>query len=102
MLKMYHTLIVLELNIQEIRNKKKIRKFTANKNIIAITGCVSISTFASLVGILIGIESSAIGLKICLITIRIKKYKSIIKTKRKKHDQIVLLAESQLNKSLNF
>ena len=29
-----------------------------------ITGCVSISSFASLVGILIGITSSAIGLKI--------------------------------------
>ena len=33
-----------------------------------ITGCVSISAFASLVGIPIGITSSAIGLKICTIT----------------------------------
>ena len=31
-----------------------------------ITGCVSISAFASLVGILIGITSSALGLKICI------------------------------------
>ena len=64
---------------------------------ITITGCVSISFFASLVGISIGITSSAIGLKICAITAGIKKYKSIIKKKKKKHDKIVLLAKSKLN-----
>ena len=37
--------------------------------------------FASLVGIPIGITSSVIGLKICVITAGIKKYKSIIKKK---------------------
>ena len=61
-----------------------------------ITGCISFSGFASLVGILIGIKISAIGLKICVITAGIKKYKSIIKKKRKKHDKIVLLAKSKL------
>ena len=64
-----------------------------------VTGCVSISSisFDSLVGIPIGITSSAIGLKICAITAGIKKYKSIIKKKKKKHDKIVLLAKSKLN-----
>ena len=38
-----------------------------------ITGCVSISAFASLVGVAIGITISAIGLKICSITAGIKK-----------------------------
>ena len=47
-----------------------------------ITGCVSISAFASLVPI--GITSSAVGLKICAITAGIKKYKSIIKKNKKK------------------
>ena len=42
--------------------------------------------------------SSAIGLKICAITAGIKKYKSIIKKKKKEHDEILLLAESKLNK----
>ena len=65
--------------------------------ISTITGCVSISTFTSLVGIPIGIASSTIGLKICEITAGIKKYKSIIKKKKKKHDKIVLLAKSKLN-----
>ena len=62
-----------------------------------ITGCVSISAFASLVGIPIGITSSAIELKICAITASIKKYKSIIKKKNKKYDKIALLAKSKLN-----
>ena len=38
------------------------------------TGCVSISIFAFLVSIPEGITSSAIGLKICIITATIKKY----------------------------
>ena len=40
--------------------------------ISTVTGCVSISDFASLVGIPIGIMSSTIGLKICVITAGIK------------------------------
>ena len=40
--------------------------------ISTITGCVSISAFASLVGIPIVITSSTIGLKICIITAGIK------------------------------
>ena len=59
-----------------------------------ITGCVSISAFAFLVRIPIGIASSAIVLKICAITAAIKKYKSIIKKKKKKHDKTVLLPKS--------
>ena len=66
-----------------------------------VTGSVSISVFASLVGIPIGITSSAIGLKICVITAAIKKYKSIIKKKKKKANKIVLLAKSKLN-SIEF
>ena len=46
-----------------------------------INGCISISVFASLLGIPIGSKSSAIGLKICAITAGIKK--SIIKKRKK-------------------
>ena len=45
----------------------------------------------------IGITSSVIGLKICVIATGIKKYNSIIKKKKKKHDKIVLLAKSKSN-----
>ena len=62
-----------------------------------ITGCVSISSFTSLVGVPIEITSSAIELKISAITAGIKKYKSIIKKTKKKHDKIVLLAKFKLN-----
>ena len=62
-----------------------------------ITGCVSISTFSSLVGIPIGITGSTMGLKTCAITAGVKKYKSIIKKKKKKHDKIELLAKVKLN-----
>ena len=60
-----------------------------------VTECVTISAFASLICILMGITSSTIGLKICVITAGIKKYKSIIKKKKKKPDKIVLLAKSK-------
>ena len=59
---------------------------------------VSISACASLIEIPKGITSSANGLEICAITAGIKKYKSIIKKKKKKHDKIVSLAKSKLNR----
>ena len=64
-----------------------------------ITGCVSISAPASLIGIPIGITNSAIVLKNNAIAAGIKRYKSIIKKKRNKHDKTVLLAKSKLNRT---
>ena len=58
-----------------------------------ITACVLTSAFTSLVCILVGIMSSAVDITICAITAGIKKYKSIIKKKKKKHDKIVLLGK---------
>ena len=58
-----------------------------------ITWCVFISVVTSLVGIPSGIASSAVEIKICGITAIIKKYKSIINKKKKKHDKIVLLTK---------
>ena len=40
----------------------------------AITGCISISAFVSLIVIPIGITSSAIGLKVCAVSVGIRKY----------------------------
>ena len=96
--------LIEETNQDELMSKKN-KKFCGVLNYIdhplvvisTITGCVSISTFASLVAIPIGIASSTIGLNICVTTAGIKMYKSIIKKKRKKHDKIVLLAKSKLN-----
>ena len=50
-----------------------------------------------LIGIPIRITNSAIELKNCAIATGIKKYKSIIKKKKKVHDKIVLLVKSKIN-----
>ena len=51
-----------------------------------ITGCVSISAYASLVDINLSITSFLVGINISAIIAGIRKYKSIIKKKKKKHD----------------
>ena len=78
--------LIEEINPNELMNKKHKKVCTTSNDIehflifaSTITGCVSISAFASLVGIPVGITSSAIGLEICAITSGIKKLKSIIK-----------------------
>ena len=70
--------------------------------ISTVTGCVSTSTFVSLVGIPIRTTSTSIELKICAKTAGIKRYKSIIYEKKKKHDEKVLLAKSTLNSIIVF
>ena len=63
-----------------------------------VTGCVSFFAFASLVCVPVGISSSAVGIKLCAITAGIKKCNSIIrKKKKKKHDRIVLLGKPELD-----
>ena len=73
--------LIEEINQNEIMSQKhkkvcRVLNYIDHSLIVisAITGCVSISTFASLVGIAIGIASSTRGLKICLITAEIKNY----------------------------
>ena len=81
--------LIKEINRNELmstKDKKVCRVLNYIHHLLivisAITGCVSISAFVSLVGIPIGIMSSAIAFKICAITAGIKKYKSIIKKRR--------------------
>ena len=47
-----------------------------------VTGCVSISAFASLICVSVGITSFTIGINICAITAG--KYQPIMKKKKKK------------------
>ena len=64
----------------------------------AINWCVSISAFASLLVIPLGITSPPIGLKICTIAEVIKRYKSIINKKKNRYDKIVLLGKFKVNR----
>ena len=65
--------------------------------VFTVTGCVSISAFASLLVIPTWITNSAKTLKTCAMAAGIKKYKSIIKKKKKKYNKIISLAKSKLN-----
>ena len=87
--------LIEEINPNELISKKHKHVCTTLNYIenffiltSTITGCISISAFASLIGIPIGITSSATGLKICAITAGIKNYKSRINKKKRKHDKI--------------
>ena len=53
-----------------------------------VTGCVSISTFASLVGVPVAITGSSVGL-----ILGVKNYMKNIEKNRKAYDKIVLLAK---------
>ena len=96
--------LIEEINPNELISKKQKNLCTILLSYIhflilgsTITGCISVSAFAFLVDIPIGIASSAIGLKMCAIIEAIKNYKSIIKKKKNKNNKIVLLAKSKLN-----
>ena len=56
--------------------------------ISTVTGYAYISSFASLVGIPIGIMNSAVRLETCAISAIIKNHNLIIKKKKKKHDKL--------------
>ena len=98
-----------EIDQNELISRKH-KKFCTTLNYIehfpilasGITVCISISAFAFLPDIPIGITSSAIRLKLCAIVTGIKNYKSIIKKKKKKHDKIVLSAKSKLNSIASY
>ena len=94
----------MEVNQNELMRKKH-KKVSRVLNCVehvhilisTVTGYVSISTFAYLVSNPIGITSSAIGLRVYIITVGIEKYKLIINKKNKKHDKIVLSGKSKFN-----
>ena len=85
-----------DLKIEKYKKTWKYLNYAERLVVLAskITSCVLISAFTTLA---VGITSSAVRLKICAITAGIKKYKSIIKKKKKKHNEIVLLGKPKLN-----
>ena len=100
--------LIEEINRNELMSKKHEKDcrvlsyidhsfILINQLISTVTECVSISAFASLVGVPIGIISTAIGLKICAITTGIENYKSVNKKKKKKHDKMISLPKFKLS-----
>ena len=68
-----------DLTSEKIKKTYKYFNYVKHLLTLAITICVSISAFASLVCLPVGITSSAVGIKLCAITAGIKRYKSFIK-----------------------
>ena len=86
-----------EINHNDLMSEKykktcKYLNYIEHLHILAltVTSCVWISAF-------VGITSSAVGIEIFAISAGIKKYKSITKKKKKKHDYTVLLGIKKLN-----
>ena len=97
--------LIEEINQNKLmskKHKKVYRVLNQTEHLLAliytVNGCFSISNFASLVGIPIGItSSSAIGLESSVTTSVIEKYNSIIKKNKKKHDKILWWGKSKFN-----
>ena len=86
-----------EINHNDLMSEKykktcKYLNYIEHLHILAltVTSCVWISAS-------VGITSSAVGIEIFAISAGIKKYKSITKKKKKKHDYTVLLGINKLN-----
>ena len=66
--------------------------------VLAVTSCsVSIASFATVIGIPIGITSAKLSLAFSLCTGLVKKLLKATRNKKKKHNKIVMLARSKLN-----
>ena len=84
---------------------KRISKYIAffyffDKSLIvlsATSGTISIASFATVIGTPVGIASASLGLTSSLSTGFLKKLLKMIRSKKKKHHKIVMLARSKLN-----
>ena len=63
----------------------------------AASGGVSIISFTSIIGAPVGIVSASFTLIFSLTTGIVKKLLNITRNKKKKHDEILMLAKSKLN-----
>ena len=93
-----------EIEVRE-RNAKKMKRCNTITGIVdtgritstVITGGISIATFASGVGLPVGIVLSGTSLLLSLATVITRKSFKIFNVKQEKHDTIKLLAQSKLD-----
>ena len=95
---------IKEINQRKSCTKKLSKYITAfdcvNKILMvlsATTGGVSIISFTTIVGALVGIASASFTLTFSLSTGIIKKLLNISRKKKEKHDKIPMLSKSKLN-----
>ena len=100
------------LNEIEVREQiaKKMKRFNTITGIVdtglitstVITGGISISAFASGVGLPVGIALSGTSLLLSLATVIIQKSFKTFTVKQEKHDSIKLLAQTKLGSIVNI
>ena len=96
--------MIAEIKERELMSKR-LRKYIASfdyfdKSLIVlskISGSISIASFATVIGIPIGIASASLSLIFSLCTGLVKKLLKASRNKKKKHNKIVMLARSKLN-----
>ena len=93
-----------EIKERELMNKKLSKYFYFfyyfDKSLIVLSvtsGNVSITSFATVIGIPIGITGAGLGLTFSLSNGIVKKLLKATRIKKKKHNKIVMLARSELN-----
>ena len=93
-----------EINERKSCNKKLSKYVTTfdyiDKILIilsATTGGVSIFSFTSVIGAPVGIASASFTLMFSITTRIVKKLLNITRNKKKKHDQILMVAKSKFN-----
>ena len=96
--------IVAEIKERELMGKR-FSKYIAffyyfDKSLIVIsiaTGSISITSFATVIGAPVGIVNASFSLGFSISTGLIKKLSKTTRSKKKKHNKIVILARSKLN-----
>ena len=63
----------------------------------ATSGSISIASFATVIGLPVGIASASLSFTFSLFTGVVKKLLKTTRNKKKKHNKIIMLAESKLN-----
>ena len=84
---------------------KRLSKYIASfdyfdKSLIVLsvtTGSISIASFETVIGAPVGILSRSCSLTFSITTEFVRKYLKTIRSKKKKHNKIVMLARSKLN-----
>ena len=96
---------ITEIKERELMSKK-LSKYISffdyfDKSLIVLSvtsGSISIASFATVIGIPIGITSASLSLAFSLCTGLVKKLLKATRNKKKKHNKIVVLARNRLNR----
>ena len=89
--------LIAEIKERELMSKM-LSKYISFLIVLTVTSdSISVASFATVIGISIGITSESLRLAFSLCTALVKKLLKTSRNKKKKHNKIVMLARSKLN-----